>query len=105
MSETNERKDDPLHLVVMWALEHGLATGHADTLQELLEELGCQVDQMSSKIFALRQWADAYPLDIFPEPDFKKAREGLASVGITLDSVSASNMRHVIIGVKDILNT
>lgn len=41
-------------------------------------------------------WAKAYPLEVFPEPDMKKARMGLASVGITLDAVSASNMRHVI---------
>jgi len=47
----------------------------------------------------ISQWCDAYPLDIFPEPDFKLARKGLKSVGITMDAVSASNMRHVLKGI------
>ena len=51
----------------------------------------------------INQWAKAYPLDMFPEPDFEKAREALATVGIALDSVSASNMRHVITKVRDLL--
>ena len=48
-------------------------------------------------------WAKAYPLEVFPEPDFKKAAEVLKSAGLTLDAISASNMRHVINGVKDIV--
>ena len=48
------------------------------------------------------RWADAYPLDIFPEPDFKKVRQLLEAGGITLDSVSASNMRYVVEGVGKI---
>ena len=47
----------------------------------------------------IEQWSRAYPTDIFPEPDFEKVREALEGSGITLDSVSASNMRHVITGV------
>ena len=47
----------------------------------------------------ISQWCAAYPLDIFPEPDFKLARKGLKSVGITMDAVSASNMRHVLKGI------
>ena len=55
---------------------------------------------------ALKQidnWAKAYPLDIFPEPDFTRVREVLEAAGITLDSVSASNMRRVIQGVERIV--
>lgn len=48
------------------------------------------------------QWSEAYPLDIFPEPDLKKARELLAAGGITLDAISAHCMRHVIDGVGKI---
>jgi hypothetical protein len=48
------------------------------------------------------QWAEAYPLDVFPEPDFKKAHEVLQAAGMTLDAISASNMRHVITKVKEI---
>jgi len=48
------------------------------------------------------QWSEAYPLDIFPEPDFKKAAELLKAGGITLDAISASCMRHVVGGVGKI---
>lgn len=48
-------------------------------------------------------WANAYPANIFIEPDWKLAQAGLASVGITLDAVSGSNMRHVVDGVGKIV--
>ena len=48
------------------------------------------------------QWADAYPLDIFPEPDLKRAHAVLTAAGMSLDSISASCMRHVIEGVGKI---
>ena len=51
----------------------------------------------------LEQWARAYPLSVFPEPDMKRAHELLTAGGITLDSVSASNMRHVIEQTKKIV--
>lgn len=50
----------------------------------------------------IQQWSEAYPLAVFPEPDFKKAAELLQAGGITLDAVSASSMRHVIEGVGKI---
>ncbi len=51
----------------------------------------------------IEAWSKAYPLDIFPEPDFAKARGLLAAGGITIDAVSASNMRHVITRVWEML--
>lgn len=41
-------------------------------------------------------WERAYPLSAFPEPDLAKAAELLKAGGMTLDAVSASNMRHVV---------
>lgn len=51
----------------------------------------------------LQNWADAYPLTVFPEPDFAKAHALLQAGGMTLDAISASNMRHVISGVREIV--
>jgi hypothetical protein len=48
------------------------------------------------------QWSEAYPLDVFPEPDLAKARALLEAGGITLDAVSAHCMRHVVAGVGEI---
>jgi hypothetical protein len=45
------------------------------------------------------QWSEAYPLAIFPEPDWKKAAQLLKAGGMTLDAISASCMRHVVEGV------
>ena len=58
--------------------------------------------KLEAKEDALRQiaqWSDAYPLDIFPEPDFQRASALLMAGGMTLDAISASNMRHVVEGV------
>jgi hypothetical protein len=53
----------------------------------------------------IEQWSYAYPLDVFPEPDMAVVREALAARGITIDCVSASNMRHVIEQVQLMLHT
>lgn len=65
---------------------------------ELVAENEAQKDRLDKII----EWCDAYPLDIFPEPDFIKVRAALEEKGITLGAVSASNMRHVVDGVKRI---
>ena len=52
----------------------------------------------------LLQWAKAYPLEVFPEPDLKAIAKLLKEHGHTLDAVSASNMRYVIICVQEIID-
>ena len=56
-------------------------------------------DKMQEALQRIVQWSEAYPVKVFPEPDWKLAREALAVAGITLDSVSAGCMRHVVEGV------
>jgi hypothetical protein len=51
----------------------------------------------------IQSWTKAYPLDIFPKPDLKKAAKVLKDNGMTLDSISADAMRHVLDGIKDIV--
>ena len=51
------------------------------------------------------QWADAYPTDIFHEPDAdecKRAAELLKANGMTIDAFSASMGRHCLKGVGNI---
>ena len=62
-------------------------------------------DELEGELDKITNWCNAYPLDIFPEPDLKAVAELLKKNGMTLDSVSASNMRHVLSGIKDILTT
>ena len=59
-------------------------------------------DALLTGLEGIIQWSEAYPLDVFPEPDFKKARKLLKDGGMTIDGISASNMRHVITEVAKI---
>ena len=49
-----------------------------------------------ANITTLHEWAQAYPLTVFPEPDLVRAHEVLQAAGMTLDAISAGAMRHVI---------
>ena len=73
-----------------------------ETLNQQVSALVDKNDRMEAYLEAISAWGDAYPLVVFPEPDFKKVRELLEAGGITLDCVSASNMRHVVEGVAKI---
>jgi hypothetical protein len=53
-------------------------------------------DKMEDALRSIETWSRAYPLAVFPEPDFAKAEALLKAGGMSLDILSASNMRHVI---------
>lgn len=61
-----------------------------------------EIERLREALQKIADWADAYPLSVFPEPDFKKANEVLTAYGMTLDAISASNMRHAIMGCGEI---
>ena len=63
------------------------------------------MEEAENKLRKIINWVEAYPLSIFPEPDFKKIAEILKNNGISIDSVSASNMRHVLKGIENIIKT
>ena len=61
-------------------------------------------EQVNEAIEHITEWKDkAYPLDIFPEPDLRKAHELLTAGGMSLDVVSASNIRFALGRVCEIL--
>ena len=61
-----------------------------------------EMERLREALQHIVQWSEAYPLKIFPEPDFVKVNEVLKANGMTLDAVSASCMRHVVEGVGKI---
>jgi len=67
------------------------------------EELD-ELEDLREKLRLIREWCDAYPLKVFPEPNWRRAAMVLTDHGITLDSISASNMRHVLDGVRKIID-
>jgi hypothetical protein len=66
------------------------------------EDAEDRIDELESALHHIVQWANAYPLDIFPEPDWRKAAKLLNAGGITLDSVAAGVARHVVTGIGEI---
>lgn len=64
-----------------------------------IEALHNRIERLEAALHQIESWSRAYPLKVFPEPDWDKVREVLATGGLTLDAVSAGNMRHVIQGV------
>ena len=64
-----------------------------------------ELKELQEKIHKIKIWINAYPLSVFPEPDFQKAHKVLKQHGMTLDAISASNMRHVLEGSKNIIET
>lgn len=71
--------------------------------QEHINSLEETIEKLQDKLHQIEVWTNAYPLDIFPEPDFKKAAKVLKQNGISLDNISASNMRHVVDSIRDIV--
>jgi hypothetical protein len=67
-----------------------------------MAEMSDREAALEEALLRIVQWSEAYPLDIFPEPDFGKANEVLNAAGISLGAISASNMRHVVEGVGKI---
>ncbi len=61
-----------------------------------------EIDRLEEALQRIEQWSRAYPLEIFPEPDLKKAQALLEAGGMTLDAISAHAMRHAIEGVGEI---
>jgi hypothetical protein len=59
-------------------------------------------ERLEEALQRIAQWCEAYPIEMFPEPDFKRAAELLRAGGITLDAISASCMRHCVEGIGKI---
>ncbi len=89
-------------LIDKWT-NSSLELREAETFINLLILENKRMEELEEKLEKILLWANAYPLEIFPEPDFKKAAQVLKENGITLDAISASCMRHVINGVKAII--
>ena len=65
-----------------------------------------EIEKLEDKLYRILQWCKAYPVDIFPEPtkeDWKNINKILKKNGYVLDRISASNMRYVVNGIKNII--
>lgn len=58
------------------------------------------MEDLEERLEKVRQWTDAYPIDIFTPPDLKKAHRVLTENGMTLDGISAHVGRVMIENLK-----
>lgn len=65
---------------------------------------GDEIERHEEAFHRIKQWAEAYPLDVFPEPDLKRSAQVLKDAGLSLDRISAKAMRHVITQVQAIVD-
>lgn len=65
------------------------------------DSLRAEVERLREALEKMRSWADAYPLDVFPEPDMARVANVLRREGMTLDAVAASVLRRALRGVGD----
>ena len=61
-------------------------------------------ETLKEKFRKIKNWTKAYPLVVYPEPDMELAAKVLKENGLSLDAISASNMRHVLKGVASIID-
>jgi hypothetical protein len=61
-----------------------------------------RIEQLEEALHHIVRWSEAYPLDVFPVPDWKKAAELLQAGGMTLDSISGTVMRDMVAAVGEI---
>lgn len=74
--------------------------GHGYDNQCLL----CKIDALEDVLARIYTWCEAYPVAVFPEPPWNHVHHALQDKGLSLDAVSASNMRHVCQGVQAIID-
>lgn len=68
-----------------------------------IDDQAAEIERLRAALLFVQTWANAYPLESFPEPhrfEWQQAAALLSENGISIGSLSASNMRHVITVVK-----
>jgi hypothetical protein len=66
------------------------------------QEAAADIERLEEALRRIDDWSRAYPLSVFPKPDFARAAQVLTANGMTLDAISAHVMRHCVEGVGKI---
>ena len=81
----------------------GSASSTRMSICELIERVSKAEQEnvaLRAKLQQISDWCEAYPLDVFTEPDMVEVRKLLGDTLLT--QLSAHNFRHVIDGIKQI---
>ena len=74
-----------------------------DICYEMRRKYEEEIGRLGEILREIDNWTKAYPLEAFPKPDLKRAARVLKENGMTLDAISADNMRHVLDGIREII--
>jgi hypothetical protein len=80
-------------LSIDWPAEYRAVAAERDRWKQMHEVLAESHEALVETLQQFIDWSEAYPIDIFPEPDLKRAHELLRAGDMTLDAISASIMR------------
>jgi hypothetical protein len=61
------------------------------------------IEKLKKKLEIVENWTLQYPLEIFPDPDYKQVREVLEASGITLDCVTAGIVRRMMANINQVI--
>ena len=73
-------------------IQHAVGGKMADTVEELRGE----IERLRAVLEQIEAWSRAYPLSVFPKPDYKRVQAVLGAAAMTLDVIRADCMRHVV---------
>jgi len=68
----------------------------------LLKNKDERIEFLHQQLHEIEMWCRAYPVEVFPEPDWSEVNAKLGPKLLT--RVSASNMRHVCDGIRKIID-
>ena len=74
----------------------------ADEVAEILANRASMeenADNLRDALHKIKQWADAYPIDIFSDVDLDAARAALKAVNIDIGNLHAKLARHIVSGI------
>jgi hypothetical protein len=80
-------------------LRSGLSYSH-ETVKAFTDWRDERIEELESVLESIKNWCEAYPLDVFPEPDLEMCKQLLDDSLLT--QLSAHNMRHVLTGIARI---
>ena len=66
-----------------------------------IRKLNEEKRELKRQLQRISDWCEAYPLDVFTEPDMEQVRKLLGDTLLT--QLSAHNFRHVLDGIKGII--
>lgn len=74
-----------------------------EQLQAEIKAKDEEIERLKDGFERIENWSKAYPLDLFPKPDLRKAAKVLKENGMTLGSISIDTMRHILNGISRIV--